>query len=102
MENAGRSPNARSPAETCQTGCFVVQICEHCDKLVEESLYDAVYGMCPDCREQFLAVRQLVEGHPNISVFEVSRRTGVSVRKVQSFAARGWFLVGEGSRESLK
>lgn len=78
-----------------------VKICDYCEKLADETTFDKTHRMCPDCREAFLAVRKLVEAHPNISVFEVSRKTGVTVKKIRSFAARGWFLVGEGSPEWL-
>lgn len=74
-----------------------MKICDYCENLVTET----INNMCPECRRQYLLIRELVVSSPKISVFEVSKRTGINVRKIQSFSQKGWFVMGEGSMEAL-
>lgn len=76
----------------------LVRICEYCNHLVDT----IVNTMCPDCRAEYLEIRKLVADTPNITVLEVSRQTGISVRKIQLFTQKGWFIMSGGTVEAFE
>lgn len=72
------------------------QICDCCGHLFENTSN----RMCQECRERYMQIRSIVEKTPDITVLEVSRRTGVSIRMIHSFVRNGYFIMKEGSMET--
>ena len=74
------------------------QICDYCGNLHEKTNNK----MCDRCHQNYIQIRSLVEDTPDITVLELSNRTGISVSKIHSFVKNGYFQMKEGTMEGFE
>ena len=73
------------------------QICDFCGNLFERTNNK----MCEGCKQNYIRIRSLVEETPDITVLEISNRTGISITKIHGFVKDGYFIMKEGSIEAI-
>lgn len=66
-----------------------VRTCARCHKLLSgRSVY---LGICPECekkdKEEYNIIKEYIEVHPNITVLELAKVTGISLKVILQFIA---------------